>query len=78
MKTCSCNLLTSIDTKRKKVCEAVFQHIKGQSVIFSKVIPHKPVILSNLYLHTVFALGTLIYGSPLLGWRGQLPVAVVT
>jgi len=56
----------------------VLQLIKGQSFIFSKVIPHKPLILSNLYLHTVFALGTLIYGFPLLGRRGWLPVAVVT
>lgn len=56
MKTFCYNLLTSIDTffsKSLKLCCSVSRDSRS----FSKVISHRPLIPSNLYLHTVFALG---------------------
>lgn len=58
-KTFCYNLLTSIDNffffkKSLKLCCSLC----GNSHSFSKVISHRPLIPSNLYLHTVFALGT--------------------
>lgn len=57
MKTFCYDLLTSIDTfcsKSLKLCRSLPRDRHS----FSKVISHRPLIPSNLYLHTVFALGT--------------------
>ena len=56
MKTFCYNLLTSIDTVFSKSLKRCWS-LPTASHSFSKLISPRPLIPSNLYLHTVFALG---------------------